>query len=61
VTELALAGDRASLGRARQHLVWRIQQQSDDYDATAALSLVNQALAEMGWEDLFPWKLRRKP
>jgi len=60
-SELARIADRDSLERARQYLVWSIQQQSDDYEATAALTLVNQALAQLGWEDPYPWKLRRKP
>lgn len=60
-SDLAASGDRQSLDEARQDLVRRIQQRSDDYPATAALSLLNQALSQLGWEDPFPWKQRRKP
>ncbi|MGH9106509.1 MAG: hypothetical protein ACRDZX_11880 [Acidimicrobiales bacterium] len=59
--ELAAAGDRAQLERARAELVTRIRQRSDDYEATAALSLVNRALATLGWPDPYSWKHRRKP
>lgn len=61
VAELAGAADRPSLERAQQDLVRRIRQRSDDYEATEALGLVNRALAELGWEDPYSWKHRRKP
>lgn len=60
VEELAALGAQA-LEDARMELVRRIHQRSDDYQATAALSLVNKALAALGWEDPYNWKHRRKP
>ena len=60
VEELTRAG-RAALEDARTRLVQRIYLRSDDYEATAALSLVNKALAALGWEDAYNWKHRRKP
>lgn len=60
VGELAHAG-REALQEARGKLVQRIYLRSDDYEATAALSLVNKALASLGWEDPYIWKHRRKP
>ena len=61
VQELASGGDRAALHEAREELVARIYHRSDDYAATAALTLVNKALAEVGWVDPYSWKHRRKP
>lgn len=61
VSQLASSGDQGELESARQYLVWRIQQRSDDYQATAALTLVNRALARVGWHDPYAWKHRRKP
>jgi hypothetical protein len=58
--ELVGAG-RPTLEAARAALVQRIYLRSDDYEATAALRLVNQALAALGWEDPYNWKHRRKP
>jgi len=60
VEELSGAG-RDSLEQAQAELVQRIHLRSDDYEATAALSLVNKALAALGWEDPYYWKNRRKP
>jgi len=57
-----LAGvGRDGLERARMELVRRIFLRSDDYEATAALSLVNRALAIVGWENPYDWRHRRKP
>jgi hypothetical protein len=61
VRELLAVGDRQDLERARAELVRRIYQRSDDYQATAALTLVNKALATVGWPDPYNWKHRRKP
>jgi hypothetical protein len=52
---------RESLLRARAELLARLYQRSDDYEATAALSLVNRALASLGWENPYDWRHRRKP
>ncbi len=52
---------RQELEEERAELVGRISARSDDYEATAALSRVNEALAELGWDDPFNWQHRRKP
>ncbi len=61
VQKLAAGGDRRGLEQAQKDLVQRIQERSDDFEATAALSLVNRALAAVGWSDPYSWKHRRKP
>jgi hypothetical protein len=61
VQQLAAGGDKPALEEARDELVVRLRRSSDDYGATAALNLLNQALAEVGWRDPFNWKHRRKP
>lgn len=61
VGELASASDREALEGARTDLLSRIQQRSDDYAATSALTLVNKALAVVGWADPYSWKHRRRP
>jgi hypothetical protein len=61
VEQLVASGDSASLQLARSELVQRVHERSDDFAATAALSLVNKALAVVGWVDPFSWKHRRKP
>ncbi len=61
LNDLVAAGDRSELEKARAELVRRIFARSDDFEATAALSLVNKALAELGWDDPYSWKHRRKP
>jgi hypothetical protein len=61
VRELAGEGDRVALHNARAELVALIYGRSDDYEATGALTLVNKALAAVGWYDPYSWKHRRKP
>ncbi|HUC15522.1 MAG TPA: hypothetical protein VMS00_13810 [Acidimicrobiales bacterium] len=61
VKQLVASGDRASLQEAQSELVQRVHERTDDFAATAALSLVNKALAIVGWVDPFSWKHRRKP
>jgi uncharacterized linocin/CFP29 family protein len=61
VQKLAESGDRPALEGAQRDLVRRIHERSDDFEATAALALVNRALAAVGWTDPFSWKHRRKP
>jgi hypothetical protein len=61
VGELASAGDHDALIAARADLLGRIQQRSDDYAATGGLTLVNKALAVVGWVDPSSWKHRRRP
>jgi len=58
---LVTAGDRSGLENARAELVRRIFAHSDDFEATAALSRANKALAQLGWEAPYSWKHRRKP
>ena len=59
--KLPVAGDREALALAREGPGAGIQDRSDDFEATAALSLVNGALAAVRWSDPFSWKHRRKP
>jgi hypothetical protein len=61
VQQLAETSDRPALELAQRDLVNRIQLRSDDFQATAALNLVNRALAAVGWTDPYSWKHRRKP
>jgi len=61
VRQLASAATSDELGKARAELAERIYQRSDDYEATGALNLVNQALAAVGWQAPYSWKHRRKP
>jgi hypothetical protein len=61
VKKLAEAGDRTALERAQADLVQRLRERSDDFQATAALNLVNKALGAVGWNDPYSWKHRRKP
>jgi sirohydrochlorin ferrochelatase len=61
VKDLVAAGDRSQLEKARAELVRRLSGRSDDFEATAALTVVNKALAGLGWDDPYNWKHRRKP
>ncbi len=61
IDKLVAAGDREGLEKARSALVQRLHDRSDDLEATAGLSRVNQALAEVGWRFAYDWKHRRKP
>ena len=59
VSELVgLAGDVDSLEQARDLLVGRIQAKSDDYQATAGLTLLNAAIAAAGPKAPVTWKPR---
>jgi hypothetical protein len=56
---IRLAGDDPGpLEAARQVLVRRLEINSGDYPATAALTLINTALARIGWSDPVAWKPR---
>jgi hypothetical protein len=55
------AGDRRAVEAVRDEYVLRLHADSSDYDATAALGVLNRALAHMGWADPYCWKNRRKP
>ena len=61
VSELiGLAGDKAGpLEAARDVLVRRIRLRSDDFSATSGLSLINAALAKIGWVDPMEWQPRK--
>jgi hypothetical protein len=52
------ATDRPGLEAERDRVAVRLHGHSDDYQATATLSLLNQALAESGWHDPYRWKQR---
>lgn len=57
--------DRSALESARNHLASVLHNRTDDWEATAALTLLNRALAQYGWSDPYDWKVRwrqgRKP
>jgi hypothetical protein len=60
VSELAgSAGDVDSLERARDLLVQRIHARSDDYQATAGLTLLNAAIAAVGPRAEVTWKPKK--
>jgi hypothetical protein len=50
--------DAAALQAARQLLVQRLATNSNDYAASAGLTLINAALARVGWSDPVAWKPR---
>ncbi len=61
----AAGGDRAALEEARRRYALRLHGRSDDWEATAALNLLNRALSKLGPTDPFDWRERwarhRKP
>lgn len=54
-------GDRGAIEQARDRYARRLHGHSEDWDATAALTVLNRALAAFGWIDHYGWKGRRKP
>jgi hypothetical protein len=52
-------GQRPPLEQARDELVRRLQLRSDDYAATVGLTVLNAALAEIGWAAPFIWEPRK--
>jgi hypothetical protein len=48
----------APLETARQILVRRLALNSNDFAATAGLTLINVALSKVGWPDPMAWKPR---
>jgi hypothetical protein len=57
---LELAGNEAGpLEEARRLLVRRIRTRSDDFQATAGLSLLNAALSQLGKRDDLAWTPRQ--
>lgn len=61
----AAGGDRAALESARDSVAASVRRRVDDFEATAALRLLNRALSEMPPTDPFDWQVRwekhRKP
>ena len=56
---IRLAGDEpAALHGARTILVGRIRGQSADHAATGGLTLVNAAIARLGWHGDYTWEPR---
>ena len=53
------AGDVVTLEQARNLLVGRIQARSDDYEATAGLTLLNAAIATAGPKAEVTWKPKK--
>jgi hypothetical protein len=63
---LSLVGnDRSTLVAARDHVAARLHTQVNDFSATAALTLLNRALAELPPVEPLDWRVRwahrRKP
>lgn len=54
-------GDRQALVEARDAYVRRLHADTGDWEATAALAVLNRAIARVGWYDPYCWKGRRKP
>jgi hypothetical protein len=52
-------GDVQRLEDARQVLVRRLLARSNDYAATKGLTLLNAAIARVGWPDPVAWKPRK--
>jgi hypothetical protein len=53
------AGDnRVAVEAARDHVAARIHRSVDDWDATAALTLLNKALSDMPRTDPLDWRVR---
>lgn len=50
--------DRSALVAARNAFATRLHHHGDDYAATAALRLLNRALAAYGWHDPYDWHSR---
>ncbi len=61
VTELVrlASTDSQRLQAARHVLVRRLGQHSDDYAATKGLTVVNSAIARVGWSDPLEWKPKK--
>lgn len=54
-------GDRGAVVAARDAFARRLHGNSTDWDATAALRVLNRAVAAMGWVEPYNWQGRRKP
>jgi hypothetical protein len=51
-------GDRRAVEAARDEVAARLHAAVDDWDATAALTLLNRALSEMPRFDPLDWRIR---
>jgi hypothetical protein len=56
----AAGGDRQTIETARDQLAARLHTAVDDWDATAALTLLNRTLADMPRHDPLDWRVRWK-
>ncbi|MGH9077101.1 MAG: hypothetical protein ACRDY0_06570 [Acidimicrobiales bacterium] len=54
-------GRRPALEEARDICARRLHDDPGDWEATAALGLLNRSLAAFGWVDRYGWKGRRRP
>ena len=54
-------GDRAAVEAVRDRYARLLHGDSDNWDATAALNVLNPALAALGWDDRYDWRRRKKP
>ena len=56
---VTLAGDDPGpLSEARRLLVLRLTHHGDDYEASRALTVINAAIAELGWHGDHTWTTR---
>jgi dsRNA-specific ribonuclease len=62
---IAAAGDRTALEAARDQVAAHLHSRVDDWEATATLTLLNQALSKLPRVDPLDWRMRwakhRKP
>ncbi len=60
VEELAELGrqDRSALEASRNQFATALHRRSDDFEATAALRLLNRALSKVGWPNPYDWRVR---
>jgi hypothetical protein len=56
--EVAAGGDRAAVEAARNEVSARVHARSDDFEATAALQLLNRTLSQMPIHDPLDWRVR---
>jgi hypothetical protein len=54
----AAGGDRSLLEAARDQMAGRVHRSVDDWDATAALTLLNRCLSDLPRYDPLDWKIR---
>jgi hypothetical protein len=56
----AAGGDRGTIEAARDHVASHLHNAVDDWEATAALTLLNRTLAGMPRHDPLDWRVRWK-